>query len=336
MSVVFSGTNQGTFISTGQGIYLPIRSNVDWMYTYNYTQLGMQNADTVVQAYWQRGMPQAGGLAYEKQTGASDVLSVTTFGNGLGFSLYDNTINTPQPLIALTSISNATPPRVLVGSTAGLTTGDVVRIFSTTGAQQLGSVDFTITVIDGTHFDLEYMAGIVAAAGPGNFRVIPYSPYFYPPTRVISKISNNLPQAIVTLTVDHNFTIGQVVRFTIPTINAASFGMTQLNNVQATIVAVNQADANGITNTITVDVNTTTFTPFAWPLTANPAFTYPQVTPVGMNTAASIAFNTNIIGDSEVNQGAIGMYLGGGASSPSGVNGDLIYWVAGKSYQGGV
>jgi len=332
MSVVFSGTNQGTFVSTGGAVNIPLRSNVDWMWVYNYTQMAAQQTPgRVVQSYWQRGMPAGGGIKYTK-TDATDVLNGNAFA-GLGFTLFDSSINTPGPSVALTSISNATPPRVLVASTAALSSGQVVRIFNTTGAQQLGSLDFTISVIDGTHFDLAYMRAIVAAAGPGSYRVIPYNPYFYPPTRVISKISQ-AANAIVTLTVTHAFTVGQVIRFTIPTVTAAAFGMTELNEVQATIVAVGQADVDGVTNTITVDVDTSAFTAFAWPLTANPAFTYPQVTPVGMNTAESILSNTNIIGDSEVNIAEIGMTLGAGAQGAVGSNGDVIYWVAGKSYNG--
>jgi hypothetical protein len=332
MSVVFSGTLSGSFISNGGGVAIPLRSNVDWMLVKNYTQMAtQQDPGRVVEGYWQRGMLAGTGIKYTKED-ATDVLNGGVF-SGLGFTLYDNTVNTPGPSVAITSISNATPPRVLVASTAALSSGQVVRIFNTAGAQQLGSLDFTISVIDATHFDLEYMRAIVTAAGPGSYRVIPYNPYFYPPTRVISKISA-AAQAIVTLTVTHAFTVGQVIRFTIPTVTAAAFGMTELNEVQATIVAVGQQDADGKTNTITVDVDTSGFTAFAWPLTANPAFTYPQVTPVGMNTAQSIISNTNIIGDSEVNIGEIGMILGAGAQGAAGSDGDVIYWVAGKSYNG--
>jgi len=332
MSVVFSGTNQGTFTSAGTGVDIGLRSNVDWMWVYNYTQMATnQNPGRVVQAYWQRGMLPGTGIAYTK-TNSSNAMNGTVFAGG-GFTLYDNTVNTPGASVALTSISNATPPRVLVASTAALSDGDIVRIFNTAGAQQLGGLDFTINVIDATHFDLEYMRAIVAAAGPGSYRVIPYNPYFYPPTRVISKISQ-AANAIVTLTVTHAFTIGQVIRFTVPVVTSTAFGMSELNGVQATIIDVGEADVDGKTNTITVDVDTTGFTAFAWPLTTNPAFTPAQVTPVGMNTAASIFYNTNIIGDAEVNIGQIGITIGGGANGPAGSAGDVIYYVAGKSYNG--
>lgn len=346
MSVVFSGTNQGTFVSNGNAQLIPLRSNVDWMMVYNYTQMGdVQTPGRVVQAYWQRGMAPGAGIIYAKADGVN-TLEGDTLTTG-GFTLYDNTINIPGPAVAITSISGANPPRVLVGSTAALSDGMIVRIFNTTGALQLGSFDFTITVADGTHFDLEYMAPIVAAAGPGSYRVIPYNPYFYPPTRIITKISPriaNATQAVVTLSVTHAFTVGQTIRFVVPTVTAAAFGMPQLNGVQANIIDVGEADADGKTNTITVDVDVSGFGTFAWPLTTNPAFTPAQVVPVGENSAISYGFSnpanipnfagSNTLGDSEVNLGQIGMILGAGALSPAGENGDVIYWLAGKSYNG--
>ena len=44
----------------------------------------------------------------------------------------------------------------------------------------------------------------------------------------------------------------------------------------------------------------------------------------------------NQIGDAEVNLGAIGMILQGGAGFPGGANNDVLYWVAGKSFSGGI
>jgi len=72
----------------------------------------------------------------------------------------------------------------------------------------------------------------------------------------------------VTLSVTHNYIVGQKVTFKIPTVTAAAFGMTQLNGITATIIRTNDADADGLFNTITVDVDTTGYTAFALPLTA--------------------------------------------------------------------
>ena len=269
-----------------------------------------------------------------------------------GFTLVNNTVNIPSQSVALTSITNATPPVVATGNTAGLSVGDTVRIFNTVGAQQLGGFDFTIgTIVANTSFTLAFMSAIVAAT-TGSFRRIPYDPYFYPPTRVISKIgradaltgaySASGTQAIVTLTVTHAFTVGQTIRFVVPTVTSTAYGMTQLDGVQADIVAINQADVDSVTNTITVNVDVSGFNAFAWPLTADPFSTPAQVVPVGEQMAVAVNPNpvlypngVNVIGDAEVNQGYIGISLVGGANHPGGAASDVMYWVAGKSFSGG-
>lgn len=339
MSVVFSGTNQGSFTSTGATKILQIRADVDWINVYNITQMAASQTTAVgVQYYWQRGFPQGAMIAYFKSN-AANAANLSQYLTTGGFSLVNNTLNVPGQSIAITAISAATPPVVSTGNTAGLVTGSIVRIFATTNALQLGGLDYTVgTVVANTSFTLEYINTVTAmnsvAGTTGTYRLIPYDPYFYPPTRVIAKVSN-ATQAIVTLTVNHNFTVGQVVRFIVPTVTSTAYGMASLNGVQATIVAINQADSDGFTNTITVDVDTTTFGTFLWPLSADPVHTPAQVVPVGENTAQALSAGVNVLGDSEVNQGFIGISLTGGASKPGGANNDVIYWVAGKSFSGG-
>ena len=335
MSVVFSGTNQGSFTSTGATKILQIREGVDWIVVKNITQMAASQTTAVgVQYEWQSGFPAGAKITYFKSN-AANAANLIQYITSNGFTLVDNTINVPGPSIAITAVSNATPPVVSTGNTAGLSNGDIVRLFNVTTGQQLGGVDFTVgAVTANTSFTLAYMRAI-AAATTGTYRRIPYDPYFYPPTRVISKISA-ATQAIVTMTVTHNFTVGQVVRFVIPTVTATAYGTTQLNGVQATIVAINQADADSVTNTITVDVDTSAMGAFAWPLTTDPVHSQAQVVPVGMNSAEAISAGSNFIGDSEVNQGFIGIALAGGANNPGGANNDVIYWIAGKSFSGGL
>ena len=342
MSVVFSGTNQGSFTSDGTTKILQIRADVDWINVYNITQMAANQTTAVgVQYYWQRGFPQGAMIAYFKSN-AANAANLSQYLTTGGFSLVNNTLNVPGPSIAITAISAATPPVVSTGNTAGLVTGSIVRIFSTLSAKQLGGLDYTVgTIVANTSFTLAYLNTVVAmnsvAGTTGTYRMIPYDPYFYPPTRLIANIvpATMTTQSIVTLTVNHNFTVGQVIRFVVPTVTSTAYGMAQLDGVQATIVAINEADNDGFTNTITVDVDTTSFGTFKWPLSADPVHTPAQVVPVGENTAQAIASGTNILGDSEVNLGFIGISLTGGADHPGGADDDVIYWVAGKSFSGG-
>ncbi len=332
MSVVFTGTNQGRFTSNGSNKTLQIRSDLDWMWVYNQTEQYAAGSGNGCEFYWQRGMTQGRGTVYTK-TAVTNALAVAQIAANSGFYLIDSSVNIPGPSLALTGITAGNPPVVNTANTSSLANGDVVRIFNTAGAKQLGGLDFTIGALSaGVSFTLAYMAQIASAnPGAGTFRKIPFSPLFYPSTRIITKISQ-ATQAIVTLSVTHNYTVGQVVRFIVPTVTATTYGMTQLDGVQATIVAINQADADGVTNTITIDIDTTGFSPFAFPLTSAPGFTPAQVVPMGENTAEALNLGANILGDATVNTGYIGIQLIAGNGSPAGTNGDVIYWVAGKSF----
>ena len=332
MSVVFSGTNQGRFTSTGANVVIQLRSDLDWMWVKNYTVSIAAGAGAGAEFYWQRGMAQGRGLVYSK-TAVTGALAVAQIAANSGFYLVDSSVNLPGPSLALTGITAGNPPVVNTANTASLSNGDIVRIFNTVGAKQLGGLDFTIGALSaGVSFTLAFMAQIASAnPGAGTFRRIPYNPYFYPSSRYITKISQ-ATQAIVTLSVTHSYTVGQVVRLIVPTVTALAYGMTALDGLQATIVAINQADADGVTNTITIDIDTTGFSAFAFPLTTAPGFTPAQVVPMGENTAEALLLGANILGDATVNTAYIGIQLVAGALAPAGVAEDVIYWVAGKSF----
>ncbi len=332
MSVVFTGTNQGRFTATGNAITIELRSNVDYLWIKNQTVSYAAGGGTGAEFYWQRGMAQGRGTIYTK-TAVTGALAVAQIAANAGFYLVDSTANIPGPSLSLTGITAATPPAVNTANTASLSVGNIVRIFYTVGALQLGGLDFTVTAISaGSAFEIGFMAAIASAnPGAGTFRRIPYNPYFYPSSRYITKISQ-ATQAIVTLSVLHTYTVGQVVRLIVPTVSAAAYGMTELDGLQATIVAINQADADGFTNTITIDVDTTGFTAFAFPLTTDPGFTPAQVVPVGENTAKALDLGADILGDATLNDGYLGIQLVAGANSPAGVANDVIYWLAGKSF----
>lgn len=345
MFEVFSGNLGGSFISAGTSQFLPFPTDIDWLRVQNQTVSYAAGAGTGAEFFWCRGMAQGLGTIYVK-TAATNALQVGQVAANAGFFYQNNTINNPGASVVVTAISGAQPPVVTTPSTAGLVANSsVVRIFNTAGALQLGGIDFTVgTIVNNTSFTLAYAQAIVAAAGPGTYRIIPFNPYFYPNTRTITNIYSP-PAApnttIVTLSVTHYYQVGQQIKFVIPTVTAAYFGMTQLNDMYATIINVGQADANGVTNTITVNINSSAFTAFAWPLTINPGFTPPQVVVVGENTA--YANNptlsvpqpfapVNPYLDSTRNGGVVGMLLQAGTLSPAGIATNLITWQAGKCW----
>lgn len=317
---------QGRFTSTGVAKTLQIRSDVDWMKVYNYTQAATQQATgRGVEFYWQRGMASNTGIEYKK-TNSTDALNMVTLTSG-GFTLVDTSASPNAALNAtITAVSNAAIPVVSNSGTNGLIAGDVVRIYDVAGAQQLGGYDFTVgynTLTSGT-FSLDYMAQIVAGT-TGSWRKIKWDPLFYPRRRSITKITQ-ASQAVVTMSVTHGFKVGQAVRFVVP----AAFGMVEMDGLLGTITAIDTTTTTG--NTITVNIDSSAFTAFAFPLTADVPFNQAQVIPVGEDTAEALDAAVDILSDATINTGYIGMILAAGAQSPAGSTSDVIYWVAGKSF----
>lgn len=332
MSVVFSGTFSGRFVADGLNKFIPLPSGVDWMTVKNETVSYAAGAGSGAEFYWAAGDTSGRGTLYTKEATIGAMVPSQLAVNA-GFFLQDTSINTPGASVAITSISGAQPPVVATANTSGLiASSTMVRIFNTTGGLQLRGIDFTVgTVVANTSFTLAYAKAIAAAAGPGSYRIIPFNPIYYPPSRVITKISQ-ATQAIITLSVTHGYLVGQKVRLVVPTVTATAFGMTNLNNRQVTIVAIGQADADGVTNTITVDFDTSASTAFAWPLTTDGDFTPAQVVPTGENTSYALTQGVNIYNDAVNNIAQKGMLLMAGAASPAGVANNVITWVAGKSF----
>jgi hypothetical protein len=310
---------QGRFTSTGVARTLAIRSDVDWIEIWNATTMAAAGAGTGVKFFWQRGMANDTAVEYIK-TAVTNALAPAVVATG-GVSLTDTTIMTTLAPQTVTSISGAAPGVVATGNTAGLINGDVVRLFSIVGGRQLEAIDFQIgNVINNTSFTLANMPAVVAAPAPGAaalYRKISFDSYWYPRSRyacVITRAAN----AVVTTTVDHSYTVGQVVRMIVPD----AYGMREMNNLQATITAVTAS-------TFTTDIDSTGFTAFTFPLTAAAPFSPAMVVPFG---DAAVTPYESILAGATQNVGLIGVTLAAGANSPAGVNTNVIYWRAGKSY----
>lgn len=318
---------QGRFTSDGTAKTLAVRSDIDWMRVYNTTIAAASQTTAVgVEYYWQRGFPAGAKWTYFKSN-AANAANLSQYITSNGFTLLDTSGSPLASLNAtITAVSAASIPVASNSGTNGLAAGDVVRFTNISGAQQLGGFDFTVghnTLTTGT-FSLDYMSQIVAGT-TGSWRKINFDPLFYPRRRTVTKITQ-ASSAVVTLSVTHGYKVGQQVRFVVP----AAYGMTEIDGLLGTITAVDTTLASG--NTITVDIDSSSFTAFAFPLTADVPFSAAEVIPVGEDTAQAISSVVDPYTDATVNNGLIGMKLVGGASNPGGASSDVLYWVAGKSF----
>jgi len=83
----------------------------------------------------------------------------------------------------------------------------------------------------------------------------------------IASITNSFPATVTTVN-DHGYVAGMMVTFLIP----IQFGMIELNNL---IVQVLQVTSD----TLTINIDSTSFTPFAYPSPLPSAYTPPSVIP---------------------------------------------------------
>jgi len=318
----------GSFVADGSAKTIVLRSDLSYMNVFNYTSIANPANSAGYEWYWQRGM--AAGTGIRKAfTAAQPAVTIAAMASN-GFTLVDSSGNPTGAVnngsTIITAISNAAVPVVTCGATAGMPAGSVVRLYNLTGGRQLEGVDFTVgyNTLGGTTMSLDYMAQIVASTN-GYFRQLKFDPLFYPRRRTISKVTL-ASSAVITMTVTHGYKVGHLVRLSVP----AAFGMVEMDGLLGTITAIDTITTTG--NSITVNIDSSAFTAFAWPLTAAPYTTPAEVIPVGEDTAQALTSGVDILTDATINTGYIGISLGAGATAPAGQANDVIYWTAGKSF----
>jgi hypothetical protein len=364
--------SQGTFVvpATIVNQIIQIPSNADFMWVKNFTQygnIGTPATATGFNFYWQRGMAPGAAIV---EYGANGVrtISADTIPSG-GFTLYDpsgqsgaNAAPLVGPAVATTASTNATRPVVSTASTAGIAVGTVVRM-SNTAQTDVNGIDMVVGAVTlNTNFTLLTATNALATApgaigGAGFYRIVNVDSPFYPRKRYVTNITQAVNPTVAT-SVAHGLTPGQAIRFLIPAVS----GMTQLNSTPANNYQYSTVLTVVDDYTFTIDTNTTSFTAFTWPTIVQQPSSFPEMTPVGENTATSLTVlgsqvptvggiqipntNTGILADSTVNTLYLGMILGTGGtgaslgaaiSGPAGsIAGDVMYWVAGKSSLGGL
>lgn len=313
----------GSFTADGANKRLAIRADYDRIETFNRTAAAQATADLGYHFTHQRGDTDGRGYFSKKLgTVANDPVTVGQIAANSGFIRLNTSENPLSARTALTASSNATAPVVSTASTGSLRSGDVVRMIIT-GQESLGGIDFQVTsVVTDTSFTIAYaMANSPGAAGTaGYWRKVKYDPIFYPRRRYIANITA-ATSAVVTFTVDHGLSVGQEVRMHVP----AAYAMIEMDGLSATITAVTAS-------TITLDVDSSAFTAFAFPLPAAVAFTPAIVVPFGEDTAEAIDNSADILADATENLSFIGVELVAGNDSPAGNSSDVIEWMAYKAF----
>lgn len=318
MSTPINAQLTGTFTSTAVIENISLPSGYTEFEMTNITDIGSAAAATPVMTAKGVSSMAAGSAIYATKTNGAATIAIPTTTTTGGFTFVEDSglENLGAANTGVTSVSQADPAVVALASTTGLANSDVVRIYGTTAMLEIAGWDFTIAaVIANTSFTLAYLdaSGFAAAATAGTIRRVPFDPRYYPRNRRIVGISA-AASAVITLNVDHGFTAGQSVRIKVP----SDFGMIEMDELIGNITAISTAN-----NTITVDIDSSAFTAFAFPTSAiaGAGVEAPQVIPLGETANGTYA---NSLDDATTNQAFRGVQVGTTVQT----TGKLYQWVA--------
>lgn len=274
----FIGKWDYTNPATPVAVNIPMTDKPDWVIVKDLTNWGDTTAITQLESEWFSSMAQ-GAYIGMSQTVTTNALA-TTSGTSGGFTFVDQTNPPTYAKEAITAVNGAT--FVVSTGATDISVGDLVRLINVTGALELTGFLYQVTAVNsGTSITLGYAATAETARGvsygngtTGFFQKV-YPGFMYPAERQVLFISK-ATQAKVYFARPNDFTPGEIVDFQIPT----PYGMTELSNLtgkSTSVLSSNKAGGARVlvtTNTatessITIDYDTTGFTTFTYPSSAN-------------------------------------------------------------------
>lgn len=275
----FIGKWDYTNPETPVAVNIPMTDRPDWVIVKNLTNWGDTTAVTSIESEWFSSMAQ-GSYISQDQTITTNALASNTGASG-GFTFVDQTNPPTFTRVSMTAVNGSTFV-VSTANTAGINVGDLVRLINVVGALELSGFLFQVTAVSaGASITLGYAATAATAKGStyGNgttgFLQKVYPGFMYPGLRQVMFITQ-ATQAKVYFARQNDFTPGEMVDFQIP----APYGMIQLSNLTGNATSVYGVNKAGparvlvVTNTatessITIDYDTTGFTAFTYPSSAN-------------------------------------------------------------------
>lgn len=339
----FIGSGTYTNPATIVAVNVPLSDSPDWFFVKDTTNWGAAStAVAPMYAEWFSSMA-AGSYLALNQISAAAASNYTYGSSGTtgGFTFINPSSPPTYAALPATAI-NRTTWVVSMASTGSIAVGDIVRITNPVGMLQANGIVAQVTAVTtNTSITLGYVASAVSAglsfAANATAATITkmYPGSMYPASRIVLFVTQ-ASQAVVYFARPSDFTPGQLVDFTIP----VPYGMTQLSFL--TGLPGGPARVLSVTNSasvasITIALNTTGYTAFAYPTTANytlgasPPTCYPAGSGlIPLNGSATIPQSppgTNLV-DAFDNRRQFYMNIG---TSACGIASATMQWFAFKS-----
>lgn len=247
------------------------------------TGWGEVNDAQAIEWFWYRSMAQGTARGIVQTSDATNPAMIARLITSDGISTYD-TANPPTfSALASTATTAASPAVISMANTGTIAVGDMVRVYNVAGMQQISGYDFQVRAVT-SNVSITIMLTAAGFAAPGTTgfvqKFIPNR--MYPRWRYIDSISQ-ASQAVITFTANNDFTPGEIVSFRVP----SEFGMDEINNVSARVLSVTNSST---ASSITIDLDTSGFTAFAFPTSA--------IAAAGVSPAVCVPSGAGVVPDS--------------------------------------
>lgn len=311
-----------SFVSTGVSKSIPLTGGANYFKVFNVTQASTTQATGrgFMFEWYADNTPDDGAIEWKK-TDSTNATNITAVTSG-GFTYVTAPILPSAPVTG-TTISQAS--QAVAAATNTFSNGDRVRIYNIVGMRQISTMVFTVSSVSGSAFTLPGLDSSGFAAGATSFnarKVAPNEPVL-PEYLFITNISQ-AQNAVIKVSTTHDYVAAMKIRLDIPSV----YGMSEANGVECTILSVTAY-------TITVDMNSSSFTAFSFPASGASVnqIRFATLAPDGQK-AYYDAVNDVQYGY-DVNHAPFrssqvfpSMLLAAGAQSPAGSTGDVIEWQA--------
>ena len=241
---------------------------------------------------------------------AWDITGAALVASG-GISAFASAEDAFGPELSGTGVSKANPAVVTING-HGLVTGDIVRLYGTTGMRQIAGMLFQVTYINANTFSIDLdTSGFANVATAVKARKLLVPQLFSPRSRFITALTLGASTSVVT-SVDHGYGVGEYITLAVP----AAFGSSEINGLSGRVLSITSA------NEFVVDIDSAAASAFAFPASASVPFSFAYAVPAGDQVPLALG---NTFPGSIKNEGIRGLALGSGVCGSAA---DEIYWYA--------
>ena len=271
-------------IASGLNVECISQNPPDFVFAKAITGWGEASDAQAIEWWWERGMGNgyANGILQASEGSTPQLPAMSAYrlpATGTtavdAISCYDTSNPPTFAALALTAITGTAGTFIVsMTNTGTIAVGDYVRLYSTTGELQIAGYTFQVTAVTAnTSITLGYMAssGMTFAADATAGFVVKYIPNrMYPRRKYIANITK-ASQAVIYFTAKNDFTVGEIISIRVGAIaGAGGTGgtMTEINNKQVRVLSVTNS---ATVSSVTVDLDTTGYTTFAFATSAQAA-----------------------------------------------------------------